>query len=372
MRVVLAVFRYVPALGGATRHVQLLAEGMAAAGHSVTVVTQSEPNTPREEAIRGVRVLRLGMRKVAGYRVPRGYRRALRALDADVFQLNGNRIWCVDFYLPFARSFEWPQAIMPMGFYHYWMRRGFVRWLYYQRYLPGRLQAFDGYVALTPGEKGQVVGWGYPAERARVIPVGIDLAEFASPSPLRDAERASWSLNTPHIAVYVGGLYDNKRVDRLVRAVSATRGEWGLVVAGRDVPSHPYDLSHCSALARQLGAPVRFLGDVPRERILAALGAADAYLQGSQFEGFGIGLLEAMAAGRPFVAFDAGAARELASSGAGVVVGSEAEMATVLASMTPRLEEMGRAALSTVRAYSAGQMVDRTLDLYRSIAKAAP
>ena len=366
MRVVFAVFRYVPALGGATRHVQLLAEGVAAAGHSVTVVTQAEPDAPAEEVIRGVRVVRLGMRKVAGFRVPRAYRRTLRGLDADVFHLSGNRIWCVDFYLPFARSFVWPQVIMPMGFYHYWMRRGFVRWLYYRRYLPGRLEAFDGYVALTPEEKAQVVSWGYPAARAEVIPVGIDLGEFQDPPDHAEAERASWGLNTPRVAVYVGGLYDNKRVDRLVRAVAATRGEWGLVVVGRDVPRHEYDLAHCSRLARELGAPVRFLGDVTRGRVLRALYAADTYVQGSQFEGFGIGLLEAMAAGRPFVAFDAGGARELAAAGAGVVVRSEPEMAAALMALPPRLDEMNRAARATVRGYSAEQMVNRTLALYRS------
>ena len=108
-----------------------------ARGHSVTVVTQAEPETPPEETIADVRVLRLAMRRVAGFRVPKGYLRLLRSLEADVLHLTGNRIWNVDYYLPFARSFDWPQVIMPLGFYHYWMRTGFIRWLYYDRYLPG-------------------------------------------------------------------------------------------------------------------------------------------------------------------------------------------------------------------------------------------
>src|SRR5208282_4097038 len=84
VRIVLPVLRYVPALGGATRLVQLIAEGSAARGHSVTVVTQAEPGLPDEEMVAGVRVLRLGMRHVAGFRVPKGYLRLLRSLDADV------------------------------------------------------------------------------------------------------------------------------------------------------------------------------------------------------------------------------------------------------------------------------------------------
>lgn len=367
MRIVIPVFRYLPVLGGATRLVQLVAEGAAARGHTVTVVTQSEPGAPPEEMIGGVRVLRLGMRHVAGFRVPKGYRRLLRSLDADVLHLNGNRIWCVDYYLPFARSFDWPQVIMPMGFYHYWMRRGVVRWLYYDEYLPGRLRAFDGYIALTQGEREQVLGWKYPAERIRVIPVGIDLTEFARPPGRPVGVREEWGLPTPHVAVYAGGLYDNKRVDRLIRAIAATRGDWGLVVIGIDVPGTAHDRAHCEALARQLSAPVRFLGVVPRPVVVDALFAADAYVQGSEFEGFGISLLEAMAAGRPFVAFDAGAARELSATGAGVCVRTEDEMARVLRDLPTRAEELGNAGRSAVREYSEARMVDRTLELYRAV-----
>ena len=371
VRILLPVFRYLPTPGGATRLVQLLAEGAAARGHSVTVVTQAEPGTPNEETIAGVRVVRIGMRHVAGFRVPRGYLRLLRSMDADVFHLNGNRIWCVDYYLPSARSFDWPQVIMPMGFYHYWMRRGLVRWLYYDRYLPGRLRAFDGYIALTEGERDQVLGWKYPADRLRVIPVGIDLGEFSAPVEPVETVRARWGLSTPHVAVYAGGLYDNKRVDRLVRAVAATRGAWGLVVLGADVPGSRYDRGYCDRLARELSAPVRFLGAVPRAGVLGALSAADAYVQGSEFEGFGIGLLEAMASGRPFVAFDAGAARELSATGAGVLVRSEEEMTRALLDLPARAEEFGKAGRSAVREYSVERMVDRALDLYRSVQRGA-
>jgi glycosyltransferase involved in cell wall biosynthesis len=372
VRIVLSVFRYLPALGGATRHVQLIAEGCAARGNEVTVVAQEEPDTPAEEVIAGVRVRRVRMRHVGGFRVPTGYRRLLRSVDADVFHLNGNRIWCTDYYLPFARSFNWPQVIMPMGFYHYWMRRGFVRWLYYDRYLPGRLRAFDGYIANTDLERRQVIGWKYPAERVRIIPIGIDMKEFSRPPDSPDKLRARWGLSTPHVALYVGGFYDNKRVDRLVRAVAATGGQWGLVVIGADVPGTSYDRTHCEALARELSAQVRFVGVVPRAEVVDSFSAADAYVQGSAFEGFGIGLLEAMAAGRPFVAFDAGAARELSSTGAGLCVGSEEEMTRALTGLPAQKEERGRTGRAAVQAYSVDRMVDQTLELYRAIQRGSP
>ena len=372
MRILLAVLRYLPAVGGSIRVVQLLAEGLATRGHDVTVVTQSEPNCPPNEVIERVNVIRIPMRRVAGFRVPRGYLRTLRAIDADLFQLHGNRIWCADYYFPFARTFSWPQVIAPYNFYHYWMRRGFVRWLYYERYLPGRLRAFDAYVALTDSERDQVLGWKYPSDRLRVIPCGIDLSEFSKPEVDREKTRASWGLSSPRVALYTGGMYDNKRVDRLVRAVALTRGEWGLVVTGPDIPGSPYDRASCQRLADQLSAPVRFLGPVPRSEVLAAYASADAYVQGSAFEGFGLSLLEAMAAGLPFVAFDAGAARQLSLDGGGYLVTSEAEMAARLRVVPTLGEDMRQEGLRAVREYSADRMVDRHLQLYRKIARTSP
>jgi len=101
--------------------------------------------------------------------------------------------------------------------------------------------------------------------------------------------------------------------------------------------------------------------------VLSALHAADAYLQGSAFEGFGIGLLEGMAAGKPFVAFDAGAARDLSARGAGVCVRSEEEMAQTLASLPDRLDTMGSVARSVATEYSLDRMVQSTIAIYRSI-----
>ena len=352
--------------------VQLLAEGYASRGHTVTVVTQEEPSSPPEEEVGGVRVLRLRMSHAGRFRVPQGYLRLLRRTDADVFHLHGNRIWCADYYFPFARTFDWPQVITPHGFYHYWMRPGPLRVLYYERYFPGRLRAFQGYIALTEGERAQVESWGYPRPRIRVIPNGIDLSEFDRIPASRDSVRESWGLGCPRIALTVGGCYDNKRVDRLVRAIAATHGEWGLVVIGPDVPGSPFDRVHCEELAKELRAPVRFLGPQPRPSVLEAFVSSDAYLQASAFEGFGISLLEAMAAGLPFIAFDAGAARELSRTGAGFLVGSEEEMAARLRDVPERGAEMGRAARRAVPDWSADRMVERHLELYRSIQQQSP
>ncbi len=369
MQVLMANHRYFPAPGGTERGVQVLAENLVGRGHHVTVLTQQELEVPDEEWIHGVRVVRIPIRRVAGVRVPSAYLRRLRSMDADLFHLNGNRIWCADFYFPVASIFGWPQVLTGHGFYQYAVHpRAWDRW-YFERYFPRVVRAFDAYACRTEYERDQLVRWGVPLPRLEVIPDGVALEEFAS-SPLPPSEvRARWALSTPRIAVYAGGFFENKRVDRLVEAFAPVRDRWGLVLLGRDVPTSPYSAAYCAAQAQRYGVSVRILGAVARPEVIASFLAADAIVSASEYEGFGLTILEALAAGRPFVAWRTGAIPELAATGGGVVVDSVREFTEGLTRLEEDgvREEMGRRGREASKDWSTDVMVTKQLNLYRRV-----
>jgi glycosyltransferase involved in cell wall biosynthesis len=371
VRLVLTCHSYFPAVGGVERLVQGLAEGAALEGIDTTVVTRQDPGTSRREELHGVTILRLPMIRVGGFHVPRDYLPTLKGLRPDVLHLSGNRVWSADFYLPFAGTFRWAEVMTGHGFYQYEMhRRPWDRW-YFERYLPGRIRHFDVYAASTEHERNQLVSWGVAPDRIEVVPDGIPLGEFDQTRSDPATVRARWGLKTPYIAFYAGGFYENKRVDRLVRAVAAAGGSWGLVAVGRDVPDSPYRREKMSRLASETGAPARFQDLVTRTEFLDAVSASDAVVLGSSYEGFGLLLLEAMAMGRPFVAYATGAAPELAAKGGGFCVDSEATFVEALR----RLEDpglrarMGARGRDVVRDYSVEHVVRRYLAVYeRAIA----
>jgi glycosyltransferase involved in cell wall biosynthesis len=369
MHVLLANHRYFPAPGGTEREVQMLAENLVVRGHRATVLTQQEPNVPEQESIHGVEVIRIPTRSVAGVRIPSGYLRQLKSIDADLFHLHGNRIWCADFYFPVARLFDWPQVLTGYGFYQYAIHPGALDRWYFERYFPRAVRAFDEYVCQTEYERSQLLSWGVSPGRLETIPSGIDLGEFAASPESPEAVRARWALPTPRIAVYAGGFFENKRVDRLIEAVARVRDRWGLVILGRDIPTSPYNRTNCTALAQKLGMSVRILGAVPRPEVVSAFWAADAIVSASEYEGFGITLAEALAVGRPFVAWRAGAIPEMAATGGGIVVDSEIEFADALT----RLEddalraEMGRKGREASKDWSIDVTVSRYLELYRRL-----
>jgi glycosyltransferase involved in cell wall biosynthesis len=370
--VLLASHRYYPSAGGTEQHVRHLAEGLVRRGVEVTVVTSLEAGLVADETIAGVQVHRLPLRPLDGIRVPTGYLRYLRAFDADLFHLQGNRIWCADFYFPWARVFGWPQVLTGHGFYQWEIHPSAVDRLYFRRYFPWAVNAFDRYVTLTDHEHQLLRAWGVPAARLAYIPHGIDPADFAVEPPGVAELRASWGIRRKLVGVYAGGFYENKRVDRLIEGLAPVRDAWALVVLGHDVPGSKYDRSYCERLAAERGVELHVIGPVAREQVIQSIFASDAILLGSEYEGFGLLPVEAMAAGRPFVAFAAGAAEQLARSGGGVAVRTPQEMAAALQALesSEARTEMSRKGRLALPDYSSDVMVGRYLELYRGVLNA--
>jgi len=235
----------------------------------------------------------------------------------DGVNLIGQRIWSTDFLYPYMRRFRRRPLLTAHGLYQWHMERTpVVDALYYRVVLPRVLRRAVAVADTTP-EADELRALGVPD--VRLVPLGIDASELAS---LPGGFRARYQISADEpVLLYVGGFYPNKRVDRLVRLAADTGAL--LVVVGRDQDpqrGEPY----CAALAKRMGARVRFLGSLPRDEILAAYREATLFVLASEFEGFGLVLLEAMAAGLPFVSTPAGVAPDLAAHGAGRVAPPEA------------------------------------------------
>jgi glycosyltransferase involved in cell wall biosynthesis len=156
----------------------------------------------------------------------------------------------------------------------------------------------------------------YSGERARefyglrefpaVVPELIDLGEWRRLLELHPAHSARFTV------LFVGRLYRRKRVDVLLGAAAALAGripglEIRIVGGGPCAPA-------LDRLARELKLErtVVWLGNVSRAQLLAEYNRADLFCLPSVQEGFGIVLLEAMAAAKPIVASRAAAIPEVA------------------------------------------------------------
>ena len=126
-------------------------------------------------------------------------------------------------------------------------------------------------------------------------------------------------------ALYVGTAEAHKNVPVLLRAISRlTEGSgrmrrWSVALIG---PTEgPFVAAQRAVLEREIAAlgigdRVHFLGTVPDDTLRAAYRGAVALVQPSLVEGFGLTVVEAMAAGTPVVAADTPVFREVAGDAA--------------------------------------------------------
>jgi glycosyltransferase involved in cell wall biosynthesis len=156
---------------------------------------------------------------------------------------------------------------------------------------------------------------GVPSERMRVVYGGV--AEQYRPV----GDKEDGPLARPYV-LYVGNKRPHKNVDRLIEAFALLQRDAGidcdLVIAGPDQPGHvETDTTPLRALARglNLDGRVRFVGEVPDDELPALYRGAQAFAFLSNYEGFGLPPLEAMACGTPVIALNTSSLPEVVGSG---------------------------------------------------------
>jgi glycosyltransferase involved in cell wall biosynthesis len=142
-----------------------------------------------------------------------------------------------------------------------------------------------------------------PQKRIDVIPLGV--------------ERRFFALDRTTIEAYVlcvSTLHPHKNLERLIRTYARRKRDFRLVLAGlRGFHTRPLE-----QLIAELGLAdsVQLTGWIAREEIYGLYERAQAFIYPSTFEGFGMPVLEAMAAGIPVACSDIPPLREVAGDAA--------------------------------------------------------
>jgi glycosyltransferase-like protein len=148
--------------------------------------------------------------------------------------------------------------------------------------------------------------------KADVVTNGVDVERFgADPAPgLAAALRGRAGAEGRFLILTVGGIEPRKGTDHLFRALSLLRRRWArppvlAIIGGHSFQDHtPYRnrvIASMSDLDLEFGRDVALVGTVPDDEMAAWFHAADAFAFPSVNEGFGLVVLEAMAAGLPVV-----------------------------------------------------------------------
>jgi len=388
MRIAYICQSYPPMISGASLAVQRLAEGMAARGHVVLVMTASERGEAYTEEFNNLKVRRL-----------RAFQNPLR-VDQSFSIWDRNKI-----------SAEFKKFKPHILHLHDPLNLGMAGLLTARRLqIPAALtlhqvpRFVSAYLPDVPALQNTVESglWSYgrwflqqcekvivpshaiaeeihshDIQRPNVISNGIDLHTF-NPDPPDPGERETLCLRygLDHdlpVVLHVGRLDLDKQVNLVIRASAQAinRGDAQLLIVGDGRQREElFELCANFGIGKICHFPgsVETSGDLPGLYRLAAV-----FVTASEIETQGLVILEAMASGLPVVAIDATCIPELVQenvngylSQPGEVEQMSEQIQRIL--MSPdRAKEMGRASRALAQEHSIVKSIDKHEVLYQSL-----
>ncbi|MFN3422833.1 MAG: glycosyltransferase family 4 protein, partial [Armatimonadota bacterium] len=372
MRILITTGIFPPDIGGPATYVPAIAKALTERGHSVVVLTTSEPEHLRwDDSVHPFSVVRMNRRQKVWKRLPNYVAQILRyGRNADVIYANG-----IYFEIALANKFLRKPLVMKIVGDEAWersMRKGWTKEGFeefqkrrqsWQAELLKRLRSWyvkqaDKIIVPSQYLKRTVIGWGVPEEKCAVIYNAVEVQQEHTEAPPLPSSFRNGQLRV----VTVGRLVPWKGIDKIIQAI-ATLPEVTLTVVG-DGPCR----EEWEALARELGVAERvwFTGSLPKPALHDVMCRHDVFVLASTYEGLPHIVVEAMLLNLPVIAAPVGGTLEVVQDGiTGLLVAPETEaIATALQHLAAdpdkrrRLAEAGKSFAR--EQFSFARMVEQT------------
>ncbi len=350
---IVSTFGFDPAFPSRPEYLQ--ARALARRGHHVVAYEYYAPNYPGQAVRHAWLPGPVAVHRCStwGFFAPEALLRMLLAERPDMVHVHHLRSLLAFQVVWLARRRGWPVVLTPHGLLHdgdlvvdrdrpLEQPLRFERLILSPRQLVGQLlrgahprralrnylihaplRLVDGAVALSQHERNLLIRLGLPPERITVLPNAVDLAQFDAITRERADQNdpADKAALWPHrlgvaaeqrVILFIGQLIGRKGFDLLARAMPAVvqavpQANFVFISHNRQGAAELRRLVAAGGVADRL----HLLGSVDEEEKIRLLHTADVIAAPSRYEGFGIPLIEGMAAGKPVVTTDVPAGNEL-------------------------------------------------------------
>ncbi len=361
MKIIHVCNHFYPCIGGVERAVEGLCIGLIERGHSSDILclnrcAKGRDRLPQFEKYRGINIIRTPYVELGVYKFAPSIIRHLRGYD--LVHVHGFGFFS-DFLSILKFVYRKPLVLNTHGGFFHTERYRWLKIIYLQmnRIL---LKNVDRIIADSKNDEALFSGI---SQRVVRVPNGIDPTEFT----LSKANR------NPKNLIFIGRIFINKRLDRLIELVALIKKEVPdvrLFVLGEDWEDTVGELKK---MAKNLGVEdsIKFTGKVSRAVLKEHLATAGFYVSASEFEGFGISALEAMAAGCVVVLNDIPVFRELVEHGTDGFLtdfsDAKSAAATLIELMGKDLKDISDRAIETSQSYSWESAAKKMERVYNAI-----
>jgi glycosyltransferase involved in cell wall biosynthesis len=354
MRICLLTLDFPPfRSSGLTIYAETIVRGLAARGHSVTVVASQRPKRDQVGDVRppeDVRVIRVPVGALDwaafGWQAARFLHS--NADDYDVIHfadVHFGYACQVPFIASAFQSFRQRRTSRRGQPYHVNWRDYLFRLTYYSvaswaMERPALRRARRIIMPSLATQREFAGHYGVDQARMSLIYPGIDTQRFGAARPGRSKARQQLGLPSDMATLlYVGFSTPRKGLEYLAEALGIMETPVHLVMVGK------WEGGYQERFLRSLGierSRVRITGYVPDDTVLAYYAAVDAFVLPTLLEGFGFPLAEAMAAGVPVVTTTGGSAGEVVGECGLTVAPSDRRFGNAGRSRAQALFDQGR------------------------------
>ncbi|RPI19545.1 MAG: glycosyltransferase family 1 protein [Acidobacteriales bacterium] len=229
----------------------------------------------------------------------------------------------------------------------------------------------DGLIAISNSTRDDAVRiLGLSPDRIAVIYPGVAEPFFQTTPNCARVAAAKYGLSRPYV-LFVGTIEPRKNIDALLEAFAqlpaSLRSEFELVLAGPAGWANPETL----ARLRSPDSGARYLGYVPEQDLPGLTAGATVFVYPSLYEGFGLPLGQAMAAGVPLITSNVSSMPEVAGDAALLVdPRSPSELAAAMQRLllSPGLRaELAQNGISLAKRYTWETCARQSLEFFRGL-----
>ncbi len=361
MRILNICNHFYPNIGGVEKYVYDLCRNLNARGIDADVLCfdtsfKGKPLS-RHQVVGGIDVFRETSLNLKLYNIAPSIWKYIK--DYDIIHIHGLGFY-FDFLAATKSVHRKPIVLSTHGGIFHTKRMLLLKKLYFNHWAKKKMKAIDAVFAHSLNDKklfSRITG----RKKLFLVPYSIYYNDFQiQRRPVRNS------------MLFVGRVDKNKRVDNLFKVVARVKEEIPdvkLVIVGARLEGG------LKRMARDLGITknVRFEGEKFGKALIKYYSRAALFVSASEYEGFGISVLEAMASGCPVVVNNIEAFRNFVSNGKNGFITDFNDTGkaskAIIAAFDSNLENVRRNAKNYAKKYDWGNTVRKTVKIYNEVVR---
>jgi len=306
MKIGFLLSSFYPATGGREVITFNLARELVKRGHRIHVFTSLKKGLPKEETVAGIHIHRTKTLFQYKYYLEfnPGWLKNVLKYRLDILHVQSFGFIMADIALLLEKSLHGTKVIntphgpfMALEKYPFWQE--ILRKAYTALEFPVN-RLYDAVIQVNPEQWRWMVKAGAKYNRIRLVPNSIPKEIFSKTSPKPFIEK--YGFKGKMVISYIGRIQKYKGLDQVITVLPAITKKHNNVVfliMGNDAG----DAKRLLDLAEKKGVSknVMFTGPVNDKEKVQGLSASEIFVLPSEWEAFGIGLLEAMARGNALI-----------------------------------------------------------------------